>query len=234
MSWLSAFTGQDASKKAANATNDAITNAQSVAAQSKPLAANEASNILALQAAQARTLPSLTSGVNELGGLTTQDGRDNLVDAYGNQARAAAQAQAANAVHAFNLSPEIAKGFALGGMNDANDSTNAYAAQLNSPAGRMQALQSLFSGYGMLTPNPQGYQAYTGAGMNALGTAAQDATQAAAQQQQILSGVGSILGMFAGGLGGKAPTAMTPPIAPTGPGYTTPNLPGSFMFGSRS
>ncbi|HWD38907.1 MAG TPA: hypothetical protein VG944_08675 [Fimbriimonas sp.] len=137
-------------------TNDALDQwhqQQQVMQLLLPLLQQSAGYQQSLMNFQNQQLPTAENAVTGLGQYTTQQGRNQLENSYGQYARGQAQTQAGQAGQMFANNPALAKAFGLAAMNRANGATTQYANQINSPQGQMQAYQTYMQGLQGLQPN---------------------------------------------------------------------------------
>ena len=95
------------------------------------------------QGYQMQDAPQTQNAWNQLAGFTTQGGRNQLVNSYGQQQQGMAQGNAANADSMFAGNHGLAQGYQLDQMNQANTNTANYQNEINSPQYLQQAYQAL-------------------------------------------------------------------------------------------
>lgn len=152
MSLISAALGLDKSASEKKAQKAQASVGSTVAS----LIPGVAANYQAADKLYGGTLPTLGAAFGDLSKTTTQAGRDGLVSDFGARQTARANDVAAQAGHAFNLTPDMARGYALDAHNQANAATAQYQQTVNSPAEKIKALLALIQAGGALRPDASG------------------------------------------------------------------------------
>ena len=135
--------GQQANNSSAQSTNLGLLNAWA------PIMQQQMSNYSA-------NLPTAQNAVGQIGQFTTQGGRNQMTNAFAANARGRAQTAAAQAPGQFAGNPALGQAYGLSAYNNANQSANQYAQQINSPEGVASAANSYIGAMNAMAPNFQG------------------------------------------------------------------------------
>jgi hypothetical protein len=136
--------------------NQQVQNQSNAAGWSSVLGPGEAAYQGQLQNFRNAQLPNMEQGVQNAYYGTTQGGRNAAVDAYGAQALAQANDAAGLADSQFAGNPSLAQGAKIDASNQANQTTDAYAGQVNSPQDENAAWGQYMNANAGLSPNYSG------------------------------------------------------------------------------
>jgi hypothetical protein len=106
--------------------------------------------------------PMAQAAVQGLGQFTTQGGRNQMTNAYAQNARGQAQTAASQTPGQFAGNPALGQAYGLSAYNNANQSANQYSQQINSPQGMAQAYQTYLGGLQSQAPDFSGISSLTG------------------------------------------------------------------------
>ncbi len=111
---------------------------------------------------QKQQQPVAQAAINGLGNFTTQGGRNQEVSWYGQNARGNAQTAASQTPGQFAGNSALSNAYQMNAYNQANQATNQYSQQVNSPQGQQQAYQSYLGGLQSQSPDFNGMASLTG------------------------------------------------------------------------